>query len=144
VAAVYIDTSALAKWYLNERRADEFASWIQDQEEACISSLTIVEFRCLLARRRRAGELAVELEQGIFATFKLDIQNNHLLGYPVTDQHISGAAYLMESLPGVALRTLDAIHLNIAVDLATNRLATADRIMAEAALRLGLSVERFD
>ncbi len=28
---VYLDTSALAKWYLNEARSDDFASWIQHE-----------------------------------------------------------------------------------------------------------------
>jgi uncharacterized protein with PIN domain len=53
MALVYIDTSALAKWYLNEAHAHEFSNWIQKQEDTHISSLTITEFRCLLARRRR-------------------------------------------------------------------------------------------
>ncbi|MDM8560842.1 type II toxin-antitoxin system VapC family toxin [Candidatus Parabeggiatoa sp. HSG14] len=53
MALVYLDTSALAKWYLNEAHSHEFSNWIQKQEDTHISSLTITEFRCLLARRRR-------------------------------------------------------------------------------------------
>ena len=50
----------------------------------------------------------------------------------------------METLTDVAIRTLDAIHLNIATDLAVTQLATADRVMIQAALSIGLQVERFD
>ena len=142
--AVYIDTSALAKWYLNENRSDDFEIWIKEQEDACISTLTATEFRCLLARRRRTGELTPTLERDIFSSFELDIQNNHLISYPVIDQHVKGAINLMEMLPDVSIRTIDAIHLNIAIDLAIMRLATADRVMIKAALRLGLQVERFN
>ena len=39
----YIDTSALAKWYLSEASSEEL--------DAEISRLTVVEFRCLPARR---------------------------------------------------------------------------------------------
>lgn len=142
--AVYIDTSALAKWYLNENRSGDFELWINEQDDACISTLTTTEFRCLLARRRRTGELTPVLEQAIFSRFELDIQNNHLNSYPVMDQHIQGAISLMETLSDVSLRTLDAIHLNIATDLAVLQLATADRVMIQAALRIGLQVERFN
>ena len=144
MAAVYIDTSALAKWYLNENRSDDFETWIIDQEDACISTLTATELRCLLARRRRNGELTSALEREIFSNFELDIQHNHLRLYPVIDQHVKGAINLMEALADVSLRTLDAIHLNIATDLAVVQLATADRVMMQAALRMGLQVERFD
>ena len=144
MAAVYIDTSALAKWYLNENRSDDFEAWIIAQEDACISTLTATEFRCLLARRRRNGELSSVLEREIFSKFELDIQNNHLSSHPVNNQHVKGAISLMEALADVALRTLDAIHLNIATDLAVAQLATADHVMIQAALRMGLQVERFD
>ena len=61
VNQVYLDTSALAKWYLNEARSQEFTVWFQTQPDVHLSSLTLTEFRCLLARRRRAGELSKEL-----------------------------------------------------------------------------------
>lgn len=48
----YIDTSALAKWYLPEAGSEAFAEWMGQWEDTCISSLTITEFRCLLARRQ--------------------------------------------------------------------------------------------
>ena len=142
--AVYIDTSALAKWYLNENRSDDFENWIKEQDNACISTLTATEFRCLLARRRRTGELTSALERERYSRFELDIQNNHLSSYPVIDRHVTGAVSLMETLTDVAIRTLDAIHLNIATDLAVTQLATADRVMIQAALSIGLQVERFD
>jgi predicted nucleic acid-binding protein len=40
----YIDTSALAKWYLNEPRSEDFGAFITRQEKAVISRLTVVEF----------------------------------------------------------------------------------------------------
>jgi uncharacterized protein with PIN domain len=57
VTGPYLDTGALAKWYLNEPFSEQFEAFIQEQPSAAISRLTVVEFRCLLARRRRAGEI---------------------------------------------------------------------------------------
>lgn len=75
MALVYLDTSALAKWYLNEAHSHEFSSWIQKQEDTHISSLTITEFRCLLARRRRNREFSTDVEQWVFAAFEMDIHD---------------------------------------------------------------------
>ena len=129
----YIDTSALAKWYLPEAGSEAFSSWMQKQQNTCISSLSNTEFRCLLARRQRMGLLSNQQVQIIYAKFQQDIQDAHLLHYPVENQHIQNAGLMIESLPGLALRTLDAIHLSIAHDLAVDELATADKVMAQAA-----------
>jgi uncharacterized protein len=50
---IYFDTSALAKWYLNEENSDKVENYLQEQGVVAISELTVVEMRSLLARRRR-------------------------------------------------------------------------------------------
>ncbi len=143
-AVVYLDTSALAKWYLNEANSDAFADWMRRQEHACISSLTLAEMRCLLARRRRRREISHELEREIYATFSEDVRLGHILLRPMKDGHAMDAVHLMERLSTLPLRTLDALHLAAARDLGCDRLATADRIMARAAEALGMEAVRFD
>jgi len=141
---VYIDTSALAKWYLNERRSEDFAAWIQAEPDAHISTLTVVEMRCLLARRRRNHELPVEIEQKAFATLQDDIAQGFLVRHIVNDECVSGTVDLMEMLADHPLRTLDALHLSVARQIGTKRLATADRTMIAAAGALEIEVVRFD
>jgi predicted nucleic acid-binding protein len=141
---VYIDTSALAKWYLNERRSEDFAAWIQAEPQAHISTLTVVEMRCLLARRRRNHELSIELEQRVFATLQDDIAQGFLIQNSVDDEGISGALRLLTILTSHPLRTLDALHLSISRRLGVQRLATADRVMSAAAQAVGIDVVRFD
>ncbi len=42
--ALYIDNSALAKWYLSEPRFEDFQKYIQaEQENIAISRLTVVD-----------------------------------------------------------------------------------------------------
>ncbi|MES9856242.1 MAG: type II toxin-antitoxin system VapC family toxin [Sedimenticola sp.] len=136
----YIDTSALAKWYLPEAGSDAFSDWMQQQDETCISSLTRTEFCCLLARRQRMQLLSSVQVQEIYAKFQQDCHDAHLLLYPVTDQHVLNAELMIEALPSIALRTLDAIHLSIAHEVAVRVLATADKVMAQAAEQLELEV----
>ena len=143
MAYTYIDTSALAKWYLPEAGSDKLAAWMQQQKDTCISSLTITEFRCLLARRQRMQLLSGEQAQELYAIFQQDCRDGHLLHFPVTDQNIINAELMIESLPTLALRTLDALHLSIAHDNSAKTLASADRIMAQAAQLIDIKVEWF-
>ena len=142
--AAYIDTSALAKWYLPEARSEEFSTWIQKQKDTCISSLSVTEFRCLLARRRRMKELSEAQVQQIYAGFQKDINDGHLQVYPVNDLQVQNAALLIDSLPANALRTLDAMHLSIARDIPATVLASAERVMLDAGEALGFQLVCFD
>lgn len=139
---VYLDTSALAKWYLNEVGSDVFVDWIKQQNDVHISSLTVTEMRCLLARRKRMGEISAELEQQIFATFTEDVERGFLSRQPLLAQHAQAAIGLMEQLPQHALRTLDAMHLAIARSIGAQAIATSDHVMAAASL--AMEVIQFD
>jgi len=139
----YLDTSALAKWYLNEPGSDDFVRYLQGLDVAVVSSLTRTEVRSMLARRRRMGELDHELESVVNAAFLNDIAQGWLLLYPVEDARYEEAANLIARYPEHPLRTLDALHLAIALQSRTDALATADSVMADAAVALDFVVVRF-
>jgi uncharacterized protein len=139
----YIDTSALAKWYLNEPKSEEFERFISNQAAAAVSRLGVVEFRCLLARRRRAGEISRKTEDSVQRAFDDDIRQGVLEVYPLEDLHAVAAAGLIARLPDQPLRILDALHLAIAMEHSAKVLATADRVMAAAGKSLGLKVVAF-
>ena len=143
MGTIYLDTSALAKWYLNEECSEQVEAFIREHAPLAISTLTKTEMRCLLARRRREGNLDTLLENRIYAAFLNDIQRGHLVKYQVVDTSLDMAANLIASLPQVPLRTLDALHLSIALDLGADTVATADRIMALASRALELQAVTF-
>lgn len=143
-AAPYIDTSALAKWYLNEPRSEDFEAFIAGFASAAISRLVVIEFRCLLARRRRAGDIGRRIERRIVKSFERDIAQGFLEVRPLDDRHALDALEILSSLERHQLRTLDALHLAAAGEIGATVIATADRVMAAAAKALGFSVERFD
>jgi len=142
-AAIYLDTSALAKWYLNEAGSEEVEAFLLEEAPVAISTLTVVEMRCLLARRRRAGDIDPMVEMRIFATLEEDMRTGHLIRHPVEDAMVVAAPGLIASLPDHPLRALDALHLAIAMDLGVSTVATADPVMAAAAEALDLQVKRF-
>jgi predicted nucleic acid-binding protein len=140
---IYFDTSALAKWYINESGSDDVENYIQQHGPVAISDLTIVEMRCLLSRRRRDGSLTGDAEIRVWATFQEDVRQKHLTCYLLPDKWAEGAVNLVSMLTEIPLRTLDAVHLLIAKEIQANVVATADRVMTTAAQAMGFSVVFF-
>ena len=62
---------------------------------------------------------------------------------PADDARFAEATNLIARYPEHPLRTLDALHLTMAADLGVSILATADGVMADAAMSMGLQVVRF-
>jgi predicted nucleic acid-binding protein len=142
-SAAYLDTSALAKWYLNEAGSERFVDYLQGLDSAIISSLTRTEMRSLLARRRRMSDIDTALETLLFSALLDDIASGALLMHPVDDARFDEAAILIARYPEHPLRTLDALHLAVARDLRLDTVATADAVMADAASAIGFGVARF-
>ncbi|HVV68632.1 MAG TPA: type II toxin-antitoxin system VapC family toxin [Gammaproteobacteria bacterium] len=141
--SVYLDTSALAKWYLNEHGTKQVTDFILSADRVVISSLTITEMRCLLARRKRMHDFNEKIEHQLYATFLNDIDIGHLTVEVFSDQCFIHAAHLIDSFPSVPLRTLDALHLSIIQQKNIPRLATADEVMLKAAKKMNIKVKKF-
>jgi predicted nucleic acid-binding protein len=140
---IYFDTSALAKWYINEANSDDVEKYLQKHGPVAISDLTIVEMRCLLARRRRDKSITAQIETEAFATLQEDIRRRFLTCHTLPEGLAAGTINLIALLPDVPIRTLDAMHLMIAKEISATELVTADRIMADGAEALGIKVIRF-
>jgi predicted nucleic acid-binding protein len=138
-----IDTSALAKRYLNEPGSEAFDAFLGTLSRALISRLTIVELHCLLRRRWRAGEIDDDYERAARAHFADDVRRGYFEVEPLADRHAMLAHDLIDQLSGYPLRTLDALHLAIAHGAGVRVLATADREMARAAEALGIGTVTF-
>ncbi len=141
---IYFDTSALAKWYLNEAKSDDVEKYIQEHAPVDISDLTAVEMRCLLARRRREGSIDSKMEIQVFATFQEDIRKNFLICHSPPDGLAWGAVNLISVLSDIPVHTPDSLPLLIAKEIQAEILATADRIMAAGAQAMGFTVVCFD
>lgn len=140
---IYFDTSALAKWYLNESRSEDVEKYIRLHGPVAISDLTVVEMRCLLARRRREKSISATIEMEAFATFQEDVRRRFLICHPLPDGLAMGAVNLMSLVSEIPVRTLDALHLMIAKEISADILVTADKIMTQGAKALGIKVKEF-
>jgi len=125
VTVAYVDTSAAVKRLIDEPQSAAFGAWA-DQPE-----LTLVGTHLLETELRRVAHRA-HLPQSA-ASAVLD----RISIYDLPKQVFSQAGVL---LPGLALRSLDALHLAGALQLGVDVLVTYDGRLAEAADRLGLAV----
>ena len=141
---IYFDTSALAKWYIRETDSEEVEAFILAHGPVYISSLTAVEMRSLLARRRRNNDISAEIEMQIFSTFNEDIREGHLIEYPISEEITAIAIYIVSVLLRPSIRTLDALHLALCKQNSLDKFATADQVMMEAGEVLGLQVIKFE
>jgi len=141
--SAYIDTSALAKCYVREAQSLRVLEWADAQGAPVTAALTLVEFRCLLGRRRRGGQIDSRLEQRALAEFDGHVRSGAWRIHPSPFADYAAARDLIDILPEVPLRALDAIHLAAARSCGATEFATADKTQAEAATALGLNVHRF-
>lgn len=139
----YIDTSALAKCYIREPRSLEVLDWAEVQGETATAALTLVEFRCLLARRRRAGDFDATLERMALAEFDSHVRSGAWRIHHGSFGDFATARDLIDTLPNHPLHTLDALHLAAARAIGADSFATADKTQADAATALGFTVHRF-
>lgn len=140
---IYLDTSALVKWYVAETDSDAFDDFIRDRPGARISRLTVVELRCALARRRRNRDLSATIERAAFKLFQSHVHEGLLEVLPIQDADVAGAVQILEALRRIPLRTLDALHLSVARANKVEAIASADGVMIGAAKALKFETHVF-
>lgn len=129
----YLDTSAALKLLIEEDESEPLARWLNQTVShspdsagdiaLCSSFLLSTELHCAARRRRELDEEAVAtLLSGVEL---VDVSREHLL-------NAAGDS--------AGLRSADAIHLTVALDIRSDALLTYDREMRIAARRRGLGV----
>ena len=139
----YVDTSALLKGYLVEPGTAAFVTWYADAADPFISPLSVVEFKCAIRRRERAGQLSNRRARAILDRLDESLADQSLGRLAWRDRAFALGHELIDRVDPVPLRALDALHLAIALQHRCTGFATADRVQAEAAQRLGFVVQTF-
>jgi predicted nucleic acid-binding protein len=142
----YFDTSALVRYYHPELGSDQVERIIQEQGATHILSwLTVVETHSAFALKVRIGEITAA-DVGLLRTrLKTQIAERRFLVNRVLRRHYDGAErLLMKYGPVQKLRSLDALHLSIALDLRerghVDTLVTADATLDKLGRNEGLTV----
>lgn len=106
---LYLDTSALAKLYLEEEASDQVWAWADEAEVLATSRVALAELAAAVARRHREGDLTdTDVEQ--VRTAMLD-DWEHLIVVELNDHRAADLAFRQ------SLRGFDAIHLAAALEI---------------------------
>jgi len=135
---IYADTSLLLPIYIPEANSELANTAVQGAKELLISDLTVAEFLVGLARKVKLGTLPSERADEVRAAFEQHMSEGFLQRVAVVGSHSEAAGQLALQSP-VMLRTLDAIHLAVAVELEAT-VATLDGRLSDAARAFGVEV----
>lgn len=135
---IYADTSLLLPVYVPEVNSDKANNAVQGAEELLVSDLTVAEFLVGLARKVKLGTISQQLAAQVQAAFEQHLAEGYLQRVAWASRHSEAAGQLASRSP-VMLRTLDAIHLAVAVEREAT-LATLDGRLSDAARALGVAV----
>lgn len=143
VTEVYLDTSALIKLYVAEAFSSEVERLVGEADGLVISRLSMLEWHCAMARRFRTGQITEAYLNLARTEFTRHLADGYFRIVSFDDTLLIDALRVFDSVNPVPLRTLDAIHLTAARNAGIARLATADRVMADAANKLNLVTDTF-
>ncbi|MFA5179944.1 MAG: type II toxin-antitoxin system VapC family toxin [Syntrophales bacterium] len=131
-----VDSSSLAKRYVQEIGSDELESFLEDASELAFSVILVPEIISGLNRRLRERILTVAYYRAAKKQLLNDVSDATVL--QITPAVVSHSVRLLE---GNALRTLDALHVACALEWRADLFVTSDRRQFMAAKNLGLHAE---
>ena len=136
---IYADTSALVKYYYPEPESDLVEAALIGADRVLVSHLSVVEFASALGTKVRTGGLKKNEETTIWEAFQEDLQAGAMEMVDIDERHYTKAAGIVRRFAhGFAIKTLDALHLAIVLDLGDCMMLSTDETLVRVAGRLGI------
>jgi predicted nucleic acid-binding protein len=132
----YLDTTIILPYYCPEKLSSRAEKIMLEDDAPTISSLTAVEVASALSRKIREKTLSPVHVKNIWKQFDYHQSNGYFIVRRLDDGHFSKAASFILQFNN-ELRTLDALHLAIAVENSLP-IITADKALARSADKLGI------
>ncbi|MBL8216021.1 MAG: type II toxin-antitoxin system VapC family toxin [Bryobacterales bacterium] len=136
--SLFFDTSALAKLYHQEVGSEIVDVLLSPPQTAFVSRLGITEMHSVLAAKVRTRVLTSPDHDLVCRKFRADARRQRFRVVALRARHFLMAEELLAAHgQTISLRTLDALQLAVALDLAKSGfvkvLVTADRALLKAA-----------
>ncbi len=132
---LFLDTSALAKRYVQERNSERVLEYCSKADEIYISILAPVELLSAMNRSLREGRVTRKDYSSIKKEFALDVE-----GVTVVDLSSLVVRHAIKCLERSVLRSLDAIQVASAITVGADVILTADKHQAKAAKQNKMAV----
>ncbi|RJX26509.1 MAG: PIN domain-containing protein [Desulfurivibrio sp.] len=131
-----VDSSALAKRYIQEAGSDKLETLLQNASELALCIIVVPEIVSGLNRRMREGFLAVADYRAAKRQLLADVRDATIL--QITPAVVSRSLRLLEN---GNLRAMDALHVACALEWRSDLFVTADSRQSLAAGNAGLRTE---
>ena len=139
--ALFIDTSALVKYYYPEEESERIEGQILKARHIYISGLSITEMASALMKKVRNRELTKTQEMLIWNAFMDDLQAGQVeLIYPDERHFYKASDIVREFGAEYGIKTLDALQLAVAHGLGAVKFLCADKILLKLAAEMGIRV----
>jgi predicted nucleic acid-binding protein len=132
----YFDASVIVAYYCPEKLSGQVEEMILKDHEPTLSTLTIVEFASAISRKNRERTISFENAKSIWEKFNFHRINGYYSMMSLEASHYHTAASFIMQLK-TSLRALDALHLAITHE-SSERIITADKVLAKSAEKLGI------
>jgi len=140
--SVYLDTSVLVSIYYPESITTKVRKFLTDKKGLSTSLFSIVEFSSAINRKILMNELSKQNGLKIINRFQSDIEEGYYKVYSFSPDDLTGANnFIIDNLGRVSLRTVDALHIAIALRKKCDLFVTADRTQAKSSKKLGLETK---
>ena len=134
---VFLDSSALAKRYLEEQGSDEVEKICAKANQITVSIICLPEIYSAINRKKRDGNISNQHFQSIKQILLKEFED--FMVCPLSTEIIT---VVLGYLERYSLKTMDAIHLASAEDFQADLFVSSDVKQLEAARTLRLKVQR--
>jgi hypothetical protein len=135
----YLDTSYIAKCYLNEPGSVEVLAWVEGKTGLCCCVHGRIELWSILCRHRREGRITKQQCRSVLAAIAADEKNHVWTWLDISREAVEAACRTVETIAGgPALRSADALHLACARQHGFRSVYSHDRTMLASAPHFGL------
>jgi predicted nucleic acid-binding protein len=149
MASYFLDSSALVKYYHTEAGSAEVNRLIHElNARHYISRLITVEVASAFAVKTRTGDLDARDFVPLLRRFLRDVAQRQFQVLRMTNAHYEAAVEIIEKYFQRRLRTLDALHFAVALDLRRrgilDHFVCADESLCSIAIEEGATSTSFD
>ena len=137
---VFVDTSALVKYYYPEADSNKVERLILDAKRLYLCELSLVEFASALMKKVRMNELQEQEQQLIWEAFLSDTQAENVELVDLSQDDFRSASNLIIKYGKARnLRTLDSLQLAAALKVSDGDFLSSNKELLTIAKEIGLS-----
>ena len=143
MGSVFVDTSALVKFYYPEIGSEKVESQILNADKVYLCQLTPTELASALMKKVKDKTLDRVRQETIWNAFLDDLGSLQVELVPLTQRHSEKATQMIRAHGHKeGIRTLDSLQLVAALEVKEAKFLSSDKSLVALAAKIGLSVEK--